>query len=118
LLVRELRQAVGAADPTPTANVSEAFNKALSYAPAHSGYLVQVSTQTNEADAQASYRALQSKFPTVLGSRPPVIKRADLGDKAAFYQVFAGPFSSGDQATQVCSSLKAAGGPECLIRRN
>ena len=33
------------------------------------GYLVQVSSQKNEADAQASYRALQGKFPSVLGSR-------------------------------------------------
>ena len=32
------------------------------------GYLVQVSSQRNEADAQASYRALQGKFPAVLGS--------------------------------------------------
>ena len=30
------RQAVGAADPQPTASVSEAFNKALAYAPAAS----------------------------------------------------------------------------------
>src|SRR5206468_1615754 len=44
-------------------------------------YLVQVSSQRNEADAQASYRALQGKFPAVLGSHSPVIKRADLGDK-------------------------------------
>ena len=32
-------------------------------------YLVQVSSQRNEADAQASFRALQGKFPAVLGSR-------------------------------------------------
>ena len=43
------------------------------------GYLVQVSSQKNEADAQASYRVLQGKYPAVLGSRSPVIKRADLG---------------------------------------
>ena len=30
------RQAVGAADPQPTASVSDAFNKALAYAPAAS----------------------------------------------------------------------------------
>ncbi len=47
------------------------------------GYLVQVSSQRNEADAQASYRALQGKFPAVLGSRSPVIKRADLGERAS-----------------------------------
>jgi len=56
------------------------------------GYVVQVSSQKSEADAQASYRALQSKFPTVLGSRPPVIKRADLGDKGVYYRAIVGPF--------------------------
>ena len=117
MLVRELRQAVGAADPTPTANVSEAFNKALSYAPAHSGYLVQVSTQTNEADAQASFRALQSKFPNVLGSKSPVIKRADLGEKGVYYRAMVGPFGSPDEASQFCGSLKTAGG-QCVVQRN
>ena len=39
------------------------------------GYLVQVSSQRNEADAQASYRALQHKYPSVLGSRAPLIMR-------------------------------------------
>ncbi len=56
------------------------------------GYLVQVSSQRNEADAQASYRALQGKFPAVLGSRSPVIKRADLGDKGVYYRAMVGPF--------------------------
>jgi len=82
------------------------------------GYLVQVSSQKNEADAQASYRALQGKYPSVLGSQTSVVKRVDLGEKGVYYRAFAGPFSSVDQATQVCSNLKAAGGPQCIIQRN
>jgi hypothetical protein len=81
------------------------------------GYLVQVSSQRNEADAQASYRALQSKFPAVLGSRSPVIKRADLGDKGVYYRAMVGPFSSSDEASQFCGSLKTAGG-QCVVQRN
>jgi cell division protein FtsN len=81
-------------------------------------FLVQVSSQRSEADAQASYRALQSKYPSVLGSQAVVVKRVDLGEKGVYYRAFAGPFNSSDQATQVCSSLKAAGGPQCLIQRN
>ena len=81
------------------------------------GYLVQVSSQKNEADAQASYRALQGKFPTVLGSRPPVIKRADLGDKGVYYRAMVGPFSSTEEAAQFCSNLKTAGG-QCVVQRN
>jgi hypothetical protein len=81
------------------------------------GYLVQVSSQRNEADAQASYRALQSKFPAVLGSRSPVIKRADLGDKGVYYRAMVGPFTSSDEASQFCGSLKTAGG-QCVVQRN
>jgi hypothetical protein len=84
---------------------------------ASGGYLVQVSSQRNEADAQASYRALQSKFPTVLGSRSPVIKRADLGDKGVYYRAMVGPFGSSDEASQFCGSLKTAGG-QCVVQRN
>jgi SPOR domain len=81
------------------------------------GYLVQVSSQRNEADAQASYRALQGKFPAVLGSRSPVIKRADLGEKGVYYRAMVGPFGSPDEASQFCGSLKTAGG-QCVVQRN
>jgi len=81
------------------------------------GYVVQVSSQKNEVDAQASYRALQSKFPAVLGSRAPLIKRADLGDKGVYYRAMVGPFGSADEASQFCSSLKTAGG-QCVVQRN
>jgi SPOR domain len=84
---------------------------------ASGGYLVQVSSQRNEADAQASFRALQGKFPAVLGSREPVIKRADLGEKGVYYRAMVGPFGSSDEATQFCGSLKSAGG-QCVIQRN
>ncbi|MEW6644417.1 MAG: SPOR domain-containing protein [Pseudomonadota bacterium] len=81
------------------------------------GYVVQISSQRSEADAQASYRALQNKFPGVLGSRAPLIKRADLGDKGVYYRAMVGPFGSSEEAAQVCGSLKSAGG-QCVVQRN
>lgn len=81
------------------------------------GYVVQVSSQKNEADAQASYRALQGKFPSVLGSRAALIKRADLGDKGVFYRAMIGPFDSAEDAAQLCGNLKTAGG-QCVVQRN
>ena len=99
-----------------------ATNPVAPAAPASSGggggYLVQVSSQLSEADAQASFRSLQSKYPSVLGSQSVIVKRVDLGEKGVHFRAFAGPFTSSEQATQVCSSLKAAGGPQCLIQRN
>jgi len=81
------------------------------------GYLVQVSSQRSEADAQASYKALQGKFPSVLGSHAPLIKRADLGEKGVYYRAMVGPFGSPDEASQLCTSLKSAGG-QCVVQRN
>jgi SPOR domain len=80
-------------------------------------YVVQVSSQRSEADAQASYRALQGKFPSVLGSRPPLIKRADLGDKGVYYRAMVGPFASSEEAAHLCGNLKTAGG-QCVVQKN
>ena len=115
-------QAAAQPAPAPAAPTRLATNAPVPIAPAAAssggGYLVQVSSQKNEADAQSSYRVLQGKYPGVLGSQSVLVKRVDLGEKGIYYRAFAGPFSSVDQATQVCSSLKAAGGPQCIIQRN
>ncbi len=107
--------------PPATATRMAATNPAQiapTASPASSGgYLVQVSSQRNETDAQASYRALQTKFPSVLGSRSPVIKRADLGEKGIYYRAMVGPFGTSEEASQFCGSLKSAGG-QCVVQRN
>ena len=81
------------------------------------GYAVQVSSQRSEADAEASFRALQAKYPQQLGGRQPVIRRADLGAKGVYYRAMVGPFANGNEATSLCSALKAAGG-SCIIQKN
>jgi hypothetical protein len=86
-------------------------------ATAGGGYLVQVSSQKSESDAQASYKALQSRYPTVLGSHTPLIKRADLGDKGVYYRAMVGPFNTPEEASQFCGNLKTAGG-QCVVQRN
>ena len=85
-------------------------------APSSAQYGVQVSSQRSEADAQNAYRALQAKFPSVLGGHAPVIRRADLGDKGTYYRALV-PFSNGQDALALCNSLKAAGGA-CIIQKN
>jgi hypothetical protein len=80
-------------------------------------YTVQISSQRSENDAQASFRSLQAKFPSLLRDRQPIIRRADLGDKGIYFRAMVGPFASADQATQFCGSLKSAGG-QCVVQRN
>jgi len=81
------------------------------------GYAVQVSSQRSEEEAQSSFRDLQAKYPDLLGGRTPIIRRADLGAKGIFFRAMVGPFTSADQATELCSNLKAAGG-NCLVQKN
>jgi len=86
-------------------------------APAAGGYAVQVTSQRSEAEAQTEFKSLQAKFPGQLGSRQPIIHRADLGDKGTFYRALVGPFASSEAAAAMCSNLKAAGG-SCIVQKN
>jgi hypothetical protein len=86
-------------------------------APSAGGSYVQISSQKTEADALASYKVLQGKYSGILGSRTPVVRRADLGDKGVFYRALVGPFSSTDEATQFCVNFQSAGG-KCIVQRN
>ena len=86
-------------------------------ASAGGGYSVQVSSQRSEAEAQAAYRGLQAKYPAQLGGHASSVRQVDLGDKGVFYRTLVGPYGSMEQAAQMCSSLKAAGG-SCLVQRN
>jgi hypothetical protein len=80
-------------------------------------YVVQVSAQKTEDEARASYRSLQQKYASVLGSREASIRRADLGDKGVYYRAQIGPFASAEQANSFCGDLKAAGG-QCIVQKN
>ena len=101
------------------ASVASATPVALTAAVPSSGggYAVQVTSQRSEADAQAAFQALRAKFPTQLGGREPIIRRADLGAKGTYYRALVGPFASAEEAAGICSSLKTAGG-SCLVQRN
>ncbi|HTO67579.1 MAG TPA: SPOR domain-containing protein [Bradyrhizobium sp.] len=85
--------------------------------PADSGYLVSVSSQKSEADAQASFRALKTKYADALGAySAPVIKKVELPGKGVMYRAMVGPFDTSDAANQFCKSLVAAGG-QCFVPR-
>jgi hypothetical protein len=71
----------------------------------------------SEAEAQAAFRGLQTKYPSVLGDRQPLIRRVDLGDKGIYYRAQVGPFSAADEANEFCGNLKSAGG-QCIVQKN
>jgi hypothetical protein len=105
----EPRTRIASTTPTQIAPADDA-------APAAEGrFLVQVSSQTTEAEAKSSFRSLQKKFPDQLGSHTPIIKRAELGgDKGVRYRAMVGPFASRDEAARFCVNYKSAGG-QCFV---
>src|SRR5439155_17027927 len=80
-------------------------------------FMVQLSSQKSEREAQASFRSLQARYPDQLGGRSATVRRADLGDKGIYYRAMVGPFGSSEEASRFCNNLKAAGGT-CIIQRN
>jgi hypothetical protein len=91
----------------------------LASAPSGGGgrYLVQVSSQRSEADAQSSFRSIQAKYSNVLDGQSHVVRRADLGSRGVYYRAMVGPFGTREQAIKLCGSLKAAGG-DCVVQSN
>ncbi len=80
------------------------------------GFVVQVSSQRSEADAQAAFRTLQAKYP-VLSGRELLIRRKDLGERGVFFAAQVGPFGVRSEADQLCETLKTAGGA-CFVQKN
>jgi cell division septation protein DedD len=79
-------------------------------------YVVQVSSQRTEDDANASYKALQEKF-AILRKYSPIILRADVGANGVFFRAAVGPFTTDDAASEFCDSLKSDGG-QCVVQRH
>jgi hypothetical protein len=108
-------RAAAPAPPARTASVTPQAPAAASTG--GSGSYVQVSSQRSEGEAQSAFRSLQAKFPGQLGGRQPYIHKVDLGAKGTYYRAMVGPFANAGEASQLCSSLKAAGG-QCLVQKN
>jgi hypothetical protein len=80
------------------------------------GYLVSITSQPSEADSQAAFRVMQTKYPSVLGSQPPVIARATTKTGATTYRAGVS-FPTHDEAAQFCKSYETAGG-QCWVVKN
>ena len=103
--------------PTHTASIPTP-GAATASAPRVSGaYVVQLVSNKSEAEAQSSFKILQSKYPAVLGNRTALIRRVELGDRGTYYRAQVGPFANADQANVLCDKLKSAGG-QCIVHKN
>ncbi len=101
----------------PASRTKLAARPAPAAAAPSGAYVVQVSAQKSESEAQSSYRALQAKYPAVLGGREASIRRVDLGGSGVWYRAQVGSFASASQADEFCGRLKNAGG-QCIVQKN
>ena len=78
-------------------------------------WTLQLIGDRSEERALAAYRNLQSKFPAILGERPPVLIKRQLGGRglARWHQVRVAE-TSREAANAICSRLRLAGG-QCLV---
>lgn len=98
--------------PSPRINGPANNPEAVSLAQKWSLQLIGDSSETR---ALAEYGTLQNKFPGILGSRPPVVIKRQLGGlgRAFWYQIRIAE-NSRERANALCSKLRSAGG-QCLV---
>lgn len=106
------RTRTAALDPTPPASPAPAAPRA----DANGGFAVQLAAPGSEAEARATFSALQRKYPGQLGGQSPLVRKTELAGGKTVYRLRVGPYSRED-ATTMCTALQAAGG-QCFIAKN
>jgi hypothetical protein len=79
-------------------------------------FAVQLAAPGSEAEARATYAALQRKYPDQLGGKAPIVRKTELAGGKTVYRLRIGPYSR-DDATTMCTALQGAGG-QCFIAKN
>jgi len=102
---------------TTPAPRTAALSSGAKAAAATGGFVVQLSAQKTEGEASASFRAMQAKYPNVLGGQHMLIRKKEVAGKGTFYGAQVGPFADREGAVQVCEQLKSAGGT-CIVQKN
>jgi hypothetical protein len=78
-------------------------------------WVIQLSAQSTEEEAQSAFRAAQSKY-AVLAGYQVLIRKKDRGRRGVFYAAQVGPLAR-DEANGLCSRIKSAGG-KCFTQEN
>lgn len=79
-------------------------------------FVVQLGAPGSEAEARATFAALQRKYPQQLGGQAPIVRKTELAGGKTVFRLRVGPYSRED-ATSMCTALQAAGG-QCFIAKN
>lgn len=107
---------VAALGTAPTASTPAPAAAAAPRTDAAGGFVVQLAAPGSEAEAKATFAALQRKYPEQLGGQSPIVRKTDLAGGKTVYRLRVGPYSRED-ATTMCTRLQGAGG-QCFIAKN
>lgn len=69
-------------------------------------YRLQLGAFREEALAEKAWRDVSAKAQPIIGSGPPAIQKADLGEKGIFYRLQAGAFGEISAAKSACKALE------------
>ncbi|RWP04257.1 SPOR domain-containing protein, partial [Mesorhizobium sp.] len=101
---------VGEVKPDQVASIDPA-----STAAGGGSWSMQIASQPTVESAQSSYQDLQRRYGSVLAGRTANIVKAEIAGKGTFYRVRV-PAQSRNDAINLCTSYKAAGG-NCFVSR-
>jgi len=104
------------AAPKPTAPVTTASTTPAGDIAGYVAVLASVPvSSTSRVDALAQYADIQQNYGSVLASRTPDVREADLGSRGRYHRLMVGPPGSKESAAELCAQLKAAGYSGCWI---
>jgi cell division protein FtsN len=69
----------------------------------------------SRAEAEAVAAKLKKDYAKKLGSRQAVIDEAAIGNMGTFYRVRVGPYANANEPRQLCITLRASGGFDCMV---
>jgi hypothetical protein len=115
------RQQVAAAPATPPvaapATTPAAPPRAAEpAAPRAGGVMVQLAAPGSEAEARATFSALQRRHSAQLAGETPVFRRTEINGRTV-YRIRIGPYASREEAASKCEAIRADGG-QCFLATN
>jgi len=114
---RPVTSAVAPATPKASPPVTTASTNAAQAS--GSGYVAVLASvpvsPTSRMEALAQFADIQQSYGSVLGSRTPDVREANLGSRGRFHRLMVGPPGSKESAAELCSQLKNVGYSGCWI---
>ena len=102
----------------PTQQVAAVAPKIATPAPPSptGAYVAQLASFKSKSEANAEYARLVAKHGEIIKRYAPIIEQADVAGSTR-YRLNIGPMATSNVATNLCSSLFAAGERDCLVHR-